>query len=209
VTERELDCGLRFRRDVPVRSMIGIRRSQPAVLGFFVVVAFSSCGLESDGQELPVPPTAAELSRLVAETREPAYWWGPQIEGIEVSHASASEDEVALTYGRWTCDSGCSDSGGVTTGRRGIGRLSRFEYANTRIDTEDCWTRVGKAVAVLPGAIRMATHRSCSYIPAAARSASPACTRATFRVRFRRGRSPEVCDPSTTGLRGRSCDPSA
>jgi hypothetical protein len=115
-----------------VRSMIGIRRSQPAVLGFFVVVAFSSCGLESDGQEPPVPPTAAELSRLVAETREPAYWLGPQIEGIEVSHASASEDEVALTYGRWTCDSGCSDSGGVTTGRRGIGGLSRFEYANTR-----------------------------------------------------------------------------
>jgi hypothetical protein len=26
----------------------------------------------------------------------------------------------------------CSDSGGVTTGRRGIGGLSRFEYANTR-----------------------------------------------------------------------------
>ena len=131
--------------------MIRLKQAHPALLGFFVTAAFSGCGLESDDQKPPAPPTAAELSRLAAETREPAYWLGPQIDGITVSHAATTGDEIGLTYGRWACDSGCSDGGGVRTGRRGTGSLRRFEYTNTGVDTEDCWTRVGEAVAVLLG----------------------------------------------------------
>ena len=84
------------------------------------------------------------------DSRAP-YWLGPRFDGLAVTHVSRQGGQVGLTYGRWTCDSGCTDSGGVWTGRREIGLLSRFDYANTGIDPADCWTRVGKAVAVLLG----------------------------------------------------------
>jgi hypothetical protein len=127
--------------------MIAATRSRLKGLGLLVAAAFTGCGQE----ELPVPPTAAQLARLAAETRTPAYWLGPRYEGLSVSHVSTGRDEVTLTYGAWRCDSGCSNSGGVSTRRRGVGRLSRFEYFKTDIDPGECWSRVGKAVAVLLG----------------------------------------------------------
>jgi hypothetical protein len=126
------------------------------LLALLVAVAFGGCGQRSlgegfEGDKPPAPPTTAELSRLVAETRQPAYWLGARFRGITVSHASSIRGEVSLTYGPWTCDSGCIDAGGVTTGRRHIDALSRFDFADASIDPKDCWTRVGNAVAALPG----------------------------------------------------------
>jgi hypothetical protein len=130
--------------------MIEAGQSRWMLLGLLVTMAFGGCGQNVEGQKPPAPPTAAELSRSIADTREPAYWLGPRFRGISVSHVSAGRGWVGLTYGLWTCDSGCTDSGGVWTGRREIQVLSRFHYADTGIDTTDCWTRVGR-VAVLAG----------------------------------------------------------
>lgn len=97
----------------------------------------------------PAPPTAAELSRFVADTRLPGYWLGPRFQGLTVSHASVNQDQVGVTYGRWSCDSGCVDSGGIWTGPRTIDSLTSFDYAGVK--TKDCWRRIGRAVSVLLG----------------------------------------------------------
>jgi hypothetical protein len=58
---------------------------------------------------------------------------------------------VRLTYGPWTCDTGCVDEGGVSTGRRSVAdNLSRADVGYP-IDPKKCWTRVRKAVAAWIG----------------------------------------------------------
>jgi hypothetical protein len=131
--------------------MIEAGRSRRMLLALLVAMAFEGCGQDVEGQKPPAPPTTAELSRFIAETREPAYWLGPRLRGISVSHVGVGRGWAGLTYGPWTCDTGCTDNGGVWTGRREIEVLSRFDYADTGIDTKDCWTRVGRTVAVLAG----------------------------------------------------------
>ena len=80
-----------------------------------LVTAVGGCGYNAfDDDEPPPPPTSAELSRFVAETRQPAYWLGPRFRGLGVSDVSA--------YGPWTCDTGCTPEGSVLTGRRSIRR---------------------------------------------------------------------------------------
>jgi hypothetical protein len=125
--------------------MIGAR----LLLGL-VVVASGGCGNGFEEDEPPAPPTQAELSQLVADTRQPAYWLGPRFRGITVSHARAGHGRVRLTYGPWTCDSGCVDEGGVSTGPRQIDVLTDSD-GYTGIDATRCWTRVGRAAAVLLG----------------------------------------------------------
>jgi len=118
------------------------------LLVLLVAVGVGGCGHDLEGQEPPPPPTTAELSRFVAETRQPAYWLGPRFRGIDVSHVSGGRRGVGVTYGPWTCDSGCGDEGGVWTQRRSIDDLSPVDYG-WPIDPKKCWTRVRKAVAVL------------------------------------------------------------
>lgn len=115
-----------------------------------LLIAVGGCGEHVEGQERPAPPTRAELSRFVAETRQPAYWLGAGFRGITVSHASAGGGRVSVTYGPWTCDSGCTDAGGIWTRRRSIDDLWR-DSGNRVLAPKKCWTRVKKAVAVLIG----------------------------------------------------------
>jgi len=134
--------------------MIEAGRSLRSVLALLVAVAIGGCGPGGEAQGLeedepPAPPTTAELSRFVAETRQPAYWLGPRFRGITVSHATADRSHVDLSYGPWTCDSGCVDEGGVVTGPRDIGALSQYDFVDA--SPKDCWTRIGRAVAVLVG----------------------------------------------------------
>jgi hypothetical protein len=115
-----------------------------------LVTVIGGCGYTSfDDDEPPPPPTSAELSRFVAETRQPAYWLGPRFRGLGVSYARVERWGVNITYGPWSCDSGCGDEGGVSTVRRSVADdLTVDDYA-WPIDPKKCWTRVGKAVAVL------------------------------------------------------------
>lgn len=126
-------------------------RSRRSLLGFLVAVALGGCGQGSEGEQPPAPPTTAELSRLVAETRPSAYWLGPRFRGITVSHTSADGGAVGVTYGPWTCDSGCIDAGGVWTAHRDVNDLASFDFDDAGLDPKDCWTRVARAVAVLLG----------------------------------------------------------
>ena len=126
-----------------------LRRVLPVVL---LAVGIGGCGdiFDGENQEPPAAPTRAELSRFVAQTRQPAYWVGPRYRGIAVSHASAGHRTVSLTYGPWSCDSGCTEEGGVTTQRRSIDDLSP-DPGDPVLFPQRCWTRVEKAVAVLLG----------------------------------------------------------
>ncbi len=101
----------------------------------------------------PTPPTAADVAQFVSGTRQPAYWLGADVRGATVSDIRVSDRGTALSYGEWSCDpgSGCSDPGGVSTGRRSasLADLEVIDGAASR----DCWSRIGKAVAVLDGCI--------------------------------------------------------
>jgi hypothetical protein len=130
--------------------MIQARPPQFLLLALLVAVGVAGCGQDFEGQEPPAPPTKAELSRFIAETRQPAYWLGPRFRGIAVSHASAGPWGVSLTYGPWTCDSGCTDEGGVTTQRRSMDDLWPDPTVPV-LTPKKCWTRVKNAVAVLIG----------------------------------------------------------
>jgi hypothetical protein len=128
-------------------------RAPAALLAALAAVVGAGCAGSVDGNEPPEPPTSAELSRFVAETPRPAYWLGPRYRGITVSHIGVNRrGAVGLTYGEWTCDSGCGDSGGISTRRRDVDVLSHFAYGEG-IDSKDCWTRVGRAVAALVGCL--------------------------------------------------------
>jgi hypothetical protein len=121
-------------------------------LAGLAALACGGCaGTAEPEQRSPAPPTTAQLSRFAAETREPAYWLGPRFDGISVTHAGVERGRVGLTYGPWSCDSGCVDNGGVWTGPRETDAIARFDYSNTDVDPADCWTRVRRAVAVLLG----------------------------------------------------------
>lgn len=99
----------------------------------------------------PAPPTAAELARLVSDTRQPAYWLGRDFQGVTVGHIGVDERGTTLSYGEWSCDphSGCSDPGGISTGQRPAS-LADIEFSDGAA-SRDCWSRIGKAVAVLSG----------------------------------------------------------
>lgn len=118
--------------------------------GLLVLAAASLGGcLDSpDENDPPEPPTPAKLSRIAATTQQPAYWLGPSFQGLDISAAIVAR-EVGFTYGPWTCDSGCTPSGGVFTSRRTV--LLTREGFSDRADTSDCWTRIAQAVAVLIG----------------------------------------------------------
>ena len=115
-----------------------------------VALGVGGCGRDLEDEEPPAPPTTAELSRFVAETRQPAYWLGPRFRGIAVTHASAGRWGVRLTYGPWTCDTGCTDEGGVSIQRRSMDDLWP-DAGDPVIAPKKCWSRIGKAVAVLSG----------------------------------------------------------
>lgn len=123
-----------------------------AVLALVATVAFGGCAGGS-ADTPPTPPTAAELERFVSGTRQPAYWLGRDFEGVAVSAINAGSKGASLTYGEWSCDPGsdCSDPGGVFTAQRpgSIADLDMAEEASRR----DCWSRVGKAVAMLNGCL--------------------------------------------------------
>ena len=105
------------------------QRYWPAALA---AVACSGClEAEGSGQRPPEPPTSAQLSRFASETLPVAYWLGPRFGDISVTHASREGGRVAITYGPWSCDSGCVDNGGVWTGPRDLDAISRFDYADT------------------------------------------------------------------------------
>lgn len=112
------------------------------------VVALGGCEKTLDEGEPPTPPTKKELSQIVATTRQPAYWLGPSFRQITISATTIRPRAVGFSYGPWTCDSGCTDSGGVATGGRDTRWLVRIEIGG-HIDPWKCWTRVGRAVAVL------------------------------------------------------------
>lgn len=119
----------------------------------FLVLATASlggCTDAPDEHEPPEPPTAAKLSRIAATTQQPAYWLGPSFEGLDVSAVTVARQRVGFTYGSWTCDSGCSPSGGVFTSRRGQVLLTREDFGD-QVNTRNCWTRIAGAVAVLIG----------------------------------------------------------
>lgn len=78
--------------------MILARPPRRFLLALLVAVV-GGCGQEFERQEPPAPPTRAELSRFIAETRQPAYWLGHRFRGLAVSHASADRWGVSLTYG--------------------------------------------------------------------------------------------------------------
>jgi hypothetical protein len=120
------------------------------LLGALAAGVIAGCSEDGEAEQPPEPPTTAELSRFVAETRQPAYWLGPRYRAITVSRAWVNRGRVRLTYGPWSCNpgSGCTDTGGIWTGRRDIDVLSRVDVAE-RIDPKDCWSQVGKAVAAL------------------------------------------------------------
>jgi hypothetical protein len=131
--------------------MRGLIRARPPrrLLLVLVAVGVGGCGQDVEGEEPPAPPTRAELSRFVAETREPAYWLGPRFRGLAVSYARVERWGVNITYGPWTCDTGCTEEGGVSTVRRSIADDLTVDDYGWPIDPKKCWTRVGKAVAVL------------------------------------------------------------
>jgi hypothetical protein len=131
--------------------MIQARPAQRLLLALLVGVGVAGCGQDFEGQEPPPPPTKAELSRFVAETREPAYWLGPRFRGLAVSYARVERWGVNITYGPWTCDTGCTEEGVVSTVRRSVADDLTVDDLGWPIDPAKCWTRVGKAVAVLIG----------------------------------------------------------
>ena len=141
--------------------MTQARPPQRLLLALLIAVGVAGCGQDPfEGQQPPAPPTKAELSRFIAETRQPAYWLGPRFRGLAVSHASAGRWGVNLTYGPWTCDSGCTDEGGVTTGRRSVADdLSRADVGYP-VDPKKCWTPVGRAVAAWIGCDQAGFPRS-------------------------------------------------
>lgn len=121
------------------------------VCGAFVVLG--GCAEDHD-EKPPTPPTPQALARFTADTRQPGYWLGPDFEGVTVSHVRAAGGLVSLTYGEWSCSpgSGCSDPGGIST------RLREPALADIDIAMDapsaDCWSRVGKAIAVLDGCVK-------------------------------------------------------
>ena len=116
----------------------------------FVVsaLALAGCGGAFAEEVPPKPPSGEQLSRIAATTRQPAYWLGPSFRQITVSAATARRRYVSFAYGAWTCDSGCSPSGGVGTGRRDTALLVRIDVGG-HIDPRECWSRAGRAVVLL------------------------------------------------------------
>ena len=119
-------------------------------VALFVVFALGlgGCGGAFDEGVPPKPPDSEQLSRIVAATRQPAYWLGPSFRQITVSSATARRRYVDFTYGPWTCDSGCSPSGGVATGRRDMAVLVDIDVGG-HIDPRMCWSRARRAVVLL------------------------------------------------------------
>lgn len=123
----------------------------PAAVGALLA---GGCGSTED--EPPVAPTAEQLAALPAQTRAPAYWLGPSYQDLPVSFAGSVRfprdryRRMQITYGQWSCSSGsgCSDPGGVTTGRRNMD-LSGYVEPRAEADPAECWRRVGDTVAVV------------------------------------------------------------
>jgi hypothetical protein len=115
----------------------------------FVVsaLALGGCGGAFAEEVPPKPPDRDQLSRIAATTRQPAYWLGPSFRQITVSSATARR-HVYFSYGPWTCNSGCSPSGGVLTGRRDTAGLVRIDVGG-HIDPRKCWSRARRAVVLL------------------------------------------------------------
>lgn len=126
----------------------GVSRSRRYLPELLALVALGGCGEALDEEEPPTPPTKAELSQIVATTRQPAYWLGPSFRQLTISATTIRPRAASFSYGPWTCDSGCTDSGGVDTSGRDTRWLVRIEIGG-HIDPRKCWTRVGRAVAAL------------------------------------------------------------
>ena len=127
-----------------------MNRRSYCLLAIVVLVTLGACGESLENDEPPKPPTKDQLSRIVATTRQPSYWLGPTFRGTKISAAYVRKGSTRFSYGPYTCDSGCIDSGGVgTIGRR---RIEGLDGSNEGpIDPRGCWTRAGRAVAVLQG----------------------------------------------------------
>lgn len=85
--------------------------------------ALSGCGGAFDVGDAPSPPerpSKADLDHVVKATRQPSYWLGTRFRGVTISSATVSRSLVSLTYDPWTCDSGCTDAGGVSARRRDL-----------------------------------------------------------------------------------------
>jgi hypothetical protein len=110
----------------------------------------AGCAESVQESEPPKRPSKEDLAQIAATTHQPAYWLGPHFRGIKISRAIATRRGAAFSYGAISCEpgSGCADTGGVGTSRR---RIEQFEPADGRVDPRNCWTRAGRAVAVLMG----------------------------------------------------------
>ena len=112
------------------------------------LLALSGCGDGFAQDEPPKPPSEQRLSHIVAATQQPAYWLGESFREIAISAAATAAGRVAFSYGPWSCDSGCTDIGGVATGPRDTGALVRIETGG-HVDPRTCWSRAGRAVVLL------------------------------------------------------------
>jgi hypothetical protein len=114
-----------------------------------IAAGLAGCGTSSAEDRPPPEPTAKDVERLVAETRVPAYWYGPSIRGHKLSAIYEKDrGRVGFSYGEVSCDpgSGCSSLGGVTTARRDFTKVGSNEETGP-----DCWSRFGRAVVLLYG----------------------------------------------------------
>jgi hypothetical protein len=117
-------------------------------------MAGTGCTGLDDGVDKPPPkPTRAQVDRLIAETSEPVYWFGPRYADYELSALDVQHDLVVFSYGKHHCDweGGCTAPAGIATERRSLrdADLSNVDLEGVR--RPRCWSRFGRAVALLYG----------------------------------------------------------
>jgi hypothetical protein len=128
-----------------------VGRMAGAIKRFAVVLgaALAGCGGLAADERPPPRPTAKDVERLVAQTRMPAYWFGPAIREHQLSAIYDDQPgRLGFAYGAFSCDrgSGCIPLGTVTTARRDFSGLLPGELSGP-----DCWSRLQRAVVLLYG----------------------------------------------------------
>jgi hypothetical protein len=98
-----------------------------AALAAVAIMAVGGCadGIPSSGDQnvLEPKPTAARLDRARA-LPTPVYWLGPRYGRLKLTGVTSSRYGAAFSYGRPSCDSGCTYPLAVFSGpRRALGLL--------------------------------------------------------------------------------------
>lgn len=126
-------------------------RGRPLVAALAACAVLGGCDLVPNEDEQPPPvPTAERLDDVASRAERPAYWLGARHRGLEVSSLDTSGPGIGFGYGDWYCSpgSGCSNPNIVSTGPRDV-RLDVRGLDPETLDPQRCWSRVGRAVAVL------------------------------------------------------------